>query len=174
MLKTIFGRLCISGEANRPALAVVLRLRIAFLHSVFGIGPVAQQIAGQCVDVVEVGQRGLANAPRLVMGVAAAVDRHHIPPGSQDAAWACDSVRPRISAPRCLRQASGAVSNVRRFKSCFAMIIPSPRRVEMNGQGMIAIPSPVLSRPQLWRRSVTWKIKSDLGTISQRYFVAIA
>jgi hypothetical protein len=47
---------------------------------------------------------------------------------------------------------------------------PSPKRVEMNGQAVIAIPSPVLSRPQLQRRSATSKIKGDLGTISQRYF----
>jgi len=45
---------------------------------------------------------------------------------------------------------------------------PSPRNVEMNGQAVIAIPSPVLSRPQLQRRSATWKIKGDLYTISQR------
>ena len=54
---------------------------IAFLHGIFGIGAVTQQISRQCVNVIEMGQRGVAKTPRLVIGLAAPVARPHVVPG---------------------------------------------------------------------------------------------
>ena len=46
------------------------RAQIAFLHGVVGIGRVAQQIARERVDLVEMRQRGVAKPPRPVRIVA--------------------------------------------------------------------------------------------------------
>ena len=68
---------------RRPAIRIEMaqRAQIAFLHGVFGIGAVAEQISRQRVDVVEMGQRGVAKTPRLVRMIAAAITRHHVAPG---------------------------------------------------------------------------------------------
>ena len=57
------------GFHRRPSIAVEMaqRAQIAFLHRVFGIGRVAHEIARQRVDVVQMGQRGVAKTPRSVM-----------------------------------------------------------------------------------------------------------
>jgi hypothetical protein len=57
---------------------IAQRAQIAFLRGVFAIGAVVQQISSQCIDVVKVGQRGLAKTPRFVLVSIAAVTRHHI------------------------------------------------------------------------------------------------
>ena len=53
---------------RRPAIAVEMfqRAQVAFLHRVLGVGGVAQQIARQRIDVVEMRQRGVAKTPRLL------------------------------------------------------------------------------------------------------------
>src|SRR5437660_5264823 len=53
------------------------RAQIAFLHRVLGITGVAEQVSGQRVDVVEIGQRGVAKPPRLVIAAA----RPHVASG---------------------------------------------------------------------------------------------
>jgi hypothetical protein len=54
------------------------RTQIAFLHRVFRVGRIAQQVARQGVDVVEKGQGGIAKTPRLVMR-SVATRRHVVP-----------------------------------------------------------------------------------------------
>jgi len=49
--------------------------QIAFLHGVFGISRVAEQVSGQRVDVVEKGQPGVAKTPCFVLVSIAAPDR---------------------------------------------------------------------------------------------------
>ena len=68
---------------RRPAKRIEMaqRAQIAFLHGVFGIGAVAEQISRQCVNIVEMGQRGVAKTPRLVIVIAAPDTRHHVVPG---------------------------------------------------------------------------------------------
>jgi len=56
------------------------RAQIAFLHRVLGITSVAEQVSGQGVDVVEIGQRGVAKPPRLVLVRIAAVTLHRVVP----------------------------------------------------------------------------------------------
>jgi hypothetical protein len=56
------------------------RAQIAFLHGILGIGSVAEQVAGQRVNVVEIGQRGVAKPPRFVLlGIAAAARPRTMP-----------------------------------------------------------------------------------------------
>ena len=55
--------------------------QVAFLHGVFGIGAIAEQISRKRVDIIEMGQRGVAKTPRLVIGLAAPVARPHVVPG---------------------------------------------------------------------------------------------
>src|SRR5262249_38451458 len=60
---------------------IAQRAQIAFLHGIFGIGRVAEQVSCQRVDIVEMGQRGIAKTPRFVLVGIAAVSRHHVVPG---------------------------------------------------------------------------------------------
>ncbi len=57
---------------RRPAVGieVLQRAQIAFLHGVLCVVGVAQEIARDGVDVVEVGQRGLAKAPPFCLIVS--------------------------------------------------------------------------------------------------------
>ena len=73
------------------------RAQIAFLHGVFGIGAVAEQIARQGVDVVEMRQRGVAETPRRVMVIAAC----RYPP----------SCRPRLSRRAARHQSSRSIEH---------------------------------------------------------------
>ena len=62
---------------RRAAIAVEMpqRAQVTFLHRVFGVGRVAQQIARQRVDVVEMRQGRVAKTPRLLRVVVRSVDR---------------------------------------------------------------------------------------------------
>ena len=73
------------GFDRRPAIRIEMaqRTQIAFLHRVFRIGRIAEQISRQGVDVVEMGQRGVAKTPRLVIEIAAPVTRRHVVPAFQ-------------------------------------------------------------------------------------------
>jgi hypothetical protein len=51
------------------------------LYRIVRIGSVVEKISCQCVDVVEMGQRGVAKAPRLIIVIAASVTHHHVVPG---------------------------------------------------------------------------------------------
>ncbi len=60
------------GLHRRSAVAVEMlqRAQIAFLNGILGVGGIAQEIARDRVDVVEIGQRGLAKALRLCLIVS--------------------------------------------------------------------------------------------------------
>jgi len=60
---------------------IAQRAQIAFLNGIFGIGRVAEQVSCQRVDIVEMGQRGIAKTPRFVLVSIAAVTRHYVVPG---------------------------------------------------------------------------------------------
>src|SRR5262249_20360762 len=57
---------------------VAQRPQITLLHGVFGIARVAEQVAGERIDVIEMRERGVAKTPRLVLLGFAAVARSHV------------------------------------------------------------------------------------------------
>ena len=57
------------------------RAQIAFLRCIVGISGVAEQISRQCVNVIEMGQCGVAKTPRFVRVITAAITCPHVAPG---------------------------------------------------------------------------------------------
>ena len=49
------------------------RAQIAFLRCIVGISGVAEQISRKCVNIIEMGQCGVAKTPRLVGVITAAI-----------------------------------------------------------------------------------------------------
>src|SRR5712691_2504621 len=84
-----FGAADVAQDGEEPRLhrrsairiEMAQRAQIAFLHGVFGIGAIAQQISRQCVNIVEMRQRGVAKTPRFVVVIAVPVSRHYVVPG---------------------------------------------------------------------------------------------
>jgi hypothetical protein len=62
------------------------RAEVTFLHSIFRVGRISKKVSRQRVDVVEIGQRGIAKTSRFFIIITARVSRHHVVPSFQGSA----------------------------------------------------------------------------------------